>query len=43
MNEQIHDRHGSYPPEALVDGGNALHEDIETCATQACGCKVYAP
>jgi transposase len=43
MNEQIHARHGNYPQEALVDGGFAKHEDIETCATQGEGCKVYAP
>lgn len=43
MNEQIHDRHGRYPGEVLVDGGFAKHEDIETCAGQGEGCQVYAP
>jgi transposase len=43
MNEQIHDRHGVYPREALVDGGFAKHEDIEAAAGQGEGCTVYAP
>jgi transposase len=43
MNEQIHDRHGVYPCEALVDGGFAKHEDIEAAARQGEGCTVYAP
>jgi hypothetical protein len=29
--------------EALVDGGFAKHQDIETTATQGAGCQVYAP
>jgi transposase len=43
MNEQVHDRHGVYPREALVDGGFAKHEDIEAAARQGEGCTVYAP
>lgn len=43
MNEQIHDRHGVYPHEALVDGGFAKHQDIDTAAAQGEGCTVYAP
>jgi transposase len=41
MNERIHQRHGVYPGEALVDGGFAKHQDIE--AARAEGCTVYAP
>jgi transposase len=46
MLEQIEERFGKRPKEALVDGGFAKHEDIE--AVQAAqgekrGCKVYAP
>jgi transposase len=43
MNEQLHDRHAVYPKEALVDGGFAKHQDIETTATRGAGCQVYAP
>ena len=43
MNEQIHERHGAYPKEALVDGGFAKHQDIEAVAAQGEGCTVYAP
>jgi transposase len=43
MNEQLHDRHGAYPREALVDGGFAKHEDIDVAARQGEGCTVYAP
>jgi transposase len=41
MNEQIHQRHGVYPGEALVDGGFAKHQDIE--AARGEGGTVYAP
>jgi transposase len=41
MNEQIVERHGQRPKEALVDGGFASHADIE--AVSASGCVVYAP
>jgi hypothetical protein len=41
MNEQIEQRHGHGPQEALVDGGFASHGDIEACAAE--GCVVYAP
>jgi len=43
MNEQIHQRHATYPKEALVDGGFAKHQDIEAAAAQGEGCTVYAP
>jgi transposase len=41
MNEQIEQRHGHGPQEALVDGGFVSHGDIEACAAE--GCVVYAP
>jgi transposase len=43
MLEQIHDRFGVYPQEALVDGGFVKHEDIDAVSTAAVGCMVYAP
>jgi transposase len=42
MNEQIHQRHATYPKEALVDGGFAKHQDIEAAA-QGAGGTAYAP
>jgi transposase len=41
--EQIHDRFGVYPQEALADGGFATHQDIEALAAPEIGCAVYAP
>jgi len=43
MNEQIRDRHGACPKEALVDGGFAKHQDIDAVSGQGGGCAVYAP
>jgi transposase len=43
MVEQIHDRFGVYPKEALTDGGFAKHEDIEAVSVPEKGCVVYAP
>jgi transposase len=41
MVDQIHARHGQYPPEYLVDGGFAQHADLE--AVPGHGVTVYAP
>ena len=43
MVEQIHDRFGQRPKEALVDGGFASHADIEAVSAPDKGCVVYAP
>src|SRR5262245_6440414 len=43
MLDQIEGRFGQRPKEALVDGGFAKHEDIETVQKGEKGCKVYAP
>jgi transposase len=43
MLDQIEDRFGQRPKEALVDGGFANHEDIEEVQKGEKGCKVYAP
>jgi transposase len=43
MLEQLEDRFGQRPKEALVDGGFANHEDIEEVQKGEKGCKVYAP
>jgi transposase len=43
LNDQIHDRHGAYPAEALVDGGFVRLEDIETAQSPPRGTTVYAP
>jgi transposase len=43
MVEQIHDRFGVYPEEALVDGGFAKHAAIEAVSTPEKDCVVYAP
>ena len=43
LNDQIHDRHGVYPAEALVDGGFVSLEDIETAQSPPRGTTVYAP
>jgi hypothetical protein len=41
--EQIHARYARYPDEALVDGGFAKHEDIDTVSAPSKGGTVYAP
>jgi transposase len=43
MLEQIEERFGERPNEALVDGGFAGHDDIEEVQKGKKGCKVYAP
>jgi hypothetical protein len=43
LDDQIHDRHGVYPQEALADGGFVRLEDIEAAQAQPRGTKVYAP
>jgi transposase len=43
LNDQIHDRHGAYPQEALADGGFVSLEDIETAQAPPRGTRVYAP
>jgi transposase len=41
--QEVHERFGVYPGEALADGGFAKHDDIEQIAKECGGCKVYAP
>ncbi len=41
--QEVHERCGVYPREALAAGGFAKHEDIEQIARECGGCKVYAP
>jgi hypothetical protein len=41
--EQIHQRFGVYPKEALADGGFAKHDDIEDIERECGGCQVYTP
>lgn len=43
MIEQIHERFAHYPQQALVDGGFAKHEDIDTVSAPDKSCTVYAP
>jgi transposase len=43
LNDQIHDRHGAYPKEALADGGFVRLEDIEAAQAPPRGTTVYAP
>ena len=43
MLEQVHDRHGAYPAEALADGGFAALADIEAAQAEPRGATVYAP
>lgn len=43
MVEQIHERFGQRPQEALVDGGFASHADIDAVSAPDKGCVVYAP
>ena len=40
---QVQERHGQYPNEALVEGGFAKHEDIDTVSAAGIDCQVYAP
>jgi len=43
LDDQIHDRHGAYPQEALADGGFVSLEDIEAAQASPRGTRVYAP
>ncbi len=43
LDDQIHDRHGTYPKAALVDGGFVKLGDIETAQAPPRGTRVYAP
>jgi Transposase DDE domain len=43
MLDQVEERFGERPKEALVDGGLAGHEEIEEVQRGEKGCKVYAP
>ena len=43
LDDQIHDRHGAHPKEALADGGFVCLEDIESAQAPPRGTKVYAP
>jgi Transposase DDE domain len=43
LDDRIHDRHGAYPEEALVDGGFVDLEDIEAAQAPPRGTRVYAP
>jgi transposase len=41
--DQVKERHGTYPKEALADGGFVSLEDIESAQSAPRGCQVYAP
>ena len=43
LSDQIHDRHGIYPGETLVDGGFVNLEDLEAAQSPPRGTMVYAP
>ena len=43
LGDQIHDRHGVYPKEALADGGFVNLGDIEVAQAPPRGTRVYAP
>jgi len=43
LDDQILDRHGVYPQEALADGGFVSLEDIEAAQASPRGTRVYAP
>ncbi len=43
MMGQVEDRTGKVPPEWLVDGGFAQHDQIDAVSTPEVGCTVYAP
>jgi hypothetical protein len=43
LDDQVHDRHGAHPKEALADGGFVSLEDIEAAQAPPRGTRVYAP
>jgi transposase len=43
MVEQVDERYGMVPPEWLVDGGFAGHDQIDAVSAPGVGCTVYAP
>jgi transposase len=43
MVDQVEDRSGKVPPEWLVDGGFAQHDQIDAASAPERGCTVYAP
>jgi transposase len=43
LNDQIHDRHGAYPQEALADGGFVSLADLAAAQAPPRGTQVYAP
>jgi transposase len=43
MVDQVEDRSGVVPPEWLVDGGFAQHDQIDAVSAPETGCTVYAP
>jgi transposase len=43
MVDQVEERSGKVPPEWLVDGGFAQHDQIEAVGAPGVGCTVYAP
>ena len=43
LGDQIHDRYGAYPQQALADGGFVNLEDIEAAQAPPRGTRVYAP
>src|SRR5512135_3209931 len=43
MVEQVEERSGKVPPEWLVDGGFAQHDQIDAVSAPEVGCTVYAP
>lgn len=43
LSDQVHDRHGVYPAETLVDGGFVNLEDIAAAQAPPRGTAVYAP
>src|SRR5512132_375779 len=43
MADQVQERYGTVPPEWLVDGGFAGHDQIDAMSPPERGCTVYAP
>src|SRR5262249_54105711 len=43
MVDQVEERTGKVPPEWLVDGGFAQHDQIDAVSAPEVGCTVYAP
>jgi transposase len=43
MVDQVEERSGNVPPEWLVDGGFAQHDQIDAVSVPEVGCTVYAP